>query len=101
MRRHALIAALLLAAPSLAATPLTALAQERAPAGPAEAARESGPLVPLPRVLAMIAKKYPGRQLDTNMGEAGGRPTYLIRWQLTKGQIVVITVDARTGQIMG
>jgi uncharacterized membrane protein YkoI len=94
MRPHALIAALV-----LAATPVTALAQ--APAGPAEAARESGPLVPLPRVLAMIAKRYPGRQLDTTMGEAGGRPTYLIRWQLTKGQIVVFTVDARTGQMMG
>jgi uncharacterized membrane protein YkoI len=96
MRRHALIAALV-----LAATPVAGLAQDRTPPGPAEAARESGPLVPLPRVLAMIAKRHPGRQLDTTMGEAGGRPTYLIRWQLTKGQIVVFTVDARTGQMMG
>ena len=36
------------------------------------------------------------------MGEAGGRPAYLIQWQMAKdGRIVVFTVDAESGQIMG
>jgi uncharacterized membrane protein YkoI len=35
------------------------------------------------------------------MGESGGRPAYLIQWQLTNGQIVVFTVDAQTGQLLG
>nr|MEA2798985.1 hypothetical protein [Phenylobacterium sp.] len=52
-------------------------------------------------VLAMIAKRYPGRQLNTTMGESGGRPAYLIQWQLTNGQIVVFTVDAQSGQLVG
>jgi hypothetical protein len=101
MKRYLLIAALL-----LGAAPATAMAgaQDRGPgrvevsAGPNN---QVGSQVPLSRVLAMIAKRYPGRQLNTTMGEAGGRPAYLIQWQLTNGQIVVFTVDAQTGQLVG
>jgi uncharacterized membrane protein YkoI len=100
MKRHLLIAALL-----LGAAPVTAMAgaQDRGP-GRVEASAggaQAGSQVPLSRVLAMIAKRYPGRQLNTTMGEAGGRPAYLIQWQLTNGQIVVFTVDAQTGQMVG
>lgn len=100
MKRHLLIAAVL-----LACAPLTAMAATqdrgagREPNG--GAAAQAGTQVPLSRVLAMIAKRYPGRQLNTTMGEAGGRPAYLIQWQLTNGQIVVFTVDAQTGQLVG
>jgi uncharacterized membrane protein YkoI len=94
MKHLLLIAALLLGAAPVGA----AGAQERpAPNG----ASQAGSQVPLSRVLAMIAKRYPGRQLNTTMGESGGRPAYLIQWQLTNGQIVVFTVDAQTGQMVG
>ncbi|WP_372785176.1 PepSY domain-containing protein [Phenylobacterium sp.] len=98
MKRHLLIAALLL----LGAAPVATLAgaQERGPSQGA-AACSAGSQAPLSRVLAMIAKRYPGRQLNTTMGESGGRPAYLIQWQLTNGQIVVFTVDACTGQLVG
>ncbi|HEV7385275.1 MAG TPA: hypothetical protein VGN89_10380 [Phenylobacterium sp.] len=92
MKRFLLIAALLLGAAPVATM---ADAQDRGPAAGATSQ------VPLSRVLAMIAKRYPGRQLNTTMGESGGRPAYLIQWQLTNGQIVVFTVDAQTGQLVG
>jgi uncharacterized membrane protein YkoI len=98
MKRHLLIAAVL-----LATAPFTAMAaaQDRGPPRGEASAAQAGSQVPLSRVLAMIAKRFPGRQLNTTMGEAGGRPAYLIQWQLTNGQIVVFTVDAQTGQMVG
>jgi len=66
----------------------------------AREAVKSGRQMPLPRVLATIAKRHPGRQLNTTMGSAGGRPAYLVQWQFTNGQIKVITVDAQTGEIL-
>ncbi|HEY3948113.1 hypothetical protein [Phenylobacterium sp.] len=56
---------------------------------------------PLPRVLKMLAERYKGRQLNTTMGEAGGRAVYLVQWQLPDGRIKVFTVDAQTGQVVG
>ena len=35
------------------------------------------------------------------MGQAGGRAVYLVQWQLSNGRIVVLTVDAQTGQVIG
>src|SRR5216683_39348 len=62
---------------------------------------QAGSLVPLSRVLSMLAQRFPGRQLNTTMGQAGGRPAYLVQWQLTNGRIVVFTIDAQTGQVVG
>ena len=91
MKRILIAAALLSAA---AAAPVTA--QPTAP--PAQAGRQA----PLSRVLAMIAQRYPGRQLNTTMGEVQGRPAYLIQWQMAKdGRVVMFTVDAESGQIIG
>lgn len=86
-------AALLLLA---AAAPNPAPAQDR-PNGEAGAARQ----IPLSRVLQMLAQKMPGRQLNTTMGDSGGRPTYVIQWQKSDGRVVVVVVDAETGQIIG
>lgn len=64
----------------------------------AQAARQA----PLSRVLAMLAQRYPGKQLNTTMGESGGRPAYFVQWQMAKdGRVVVFVVDAETGQIIG
>ena len=99
MKRHLLLAALL-----LAAAPVTVLAQpDRAGQGP-EAARpapQAGSQVPLSRVLRELAQHHPGKQLNTTMGQAGGRPVYLVQWQLANGRVVVFTVDAQTGQVVG
>lgn len=95
IRRH-LIASLLLAAASLATAPAPAFAAQ-------ESGREapSGGQVPLSRVLKELAQRYPGKQLNTTMGQASGRPVYLVQWQLSNGRIVVFTVDAQTGQVLG
>ena len=95
MKRLSLIAALL-----LAAAPMSAMAGPDRGGQGAEAA-QAGSLVPLSRVLSMLAQRYPGRQLNTTMGQAGGRPAYLVQWQLTNGRIVVFTIDAQTGQVVG
>ena len=90
MKRILLAAALACAAVST--TPV--LAQQ----GPAPIVRQ----VPLSRVLAMLAQRYPGKQLNTTMGESQGRPAYVIRWQMAKdGRVVEFVVDAESGQLVG
>lgn len=93
MKRQILTAALLLGA--LAPAAGVAVAQETAQAG------RQAPQVSLSRVLAMLAQRYPGKQLNTTMGQSGGRATYVIQWQLADGRIVVFVVDAETGQMIG
>ena len=78
------------------AGPMTAWAQEAAPAAPA-----AGRQAPLSRVLAMIARQQPGRHLNTTMGEAGGRPAYYVQWQTADGRVLIFVVDAESGQIIG
>jgi len=95
MKRLLLIAALMLGAAPVVATaqpqPSFQLAQNGGPGGQ----------VPLSSVLRMLAQKYPGKQLNTTMGQSGGRAVYLVQWQLADGRIVVFTVDAQTGQLVG
>ena len=93
MKRHVLPIAFGAALLTLGAgAPGPALAQDRPPA-----MRQ----VPLSSVLAMIAKRMPGRQLNTTTGNSGGRPTYVVQWQKADGQVVVVVVDAESGQIIG
>jgi uncharacterized membrane protein YkoI len=50
----------------------------------------------------MLAQRYPGKQLNTTMGESGGRPAYFVQWQMAKdGRVVVFVVDAESGQVIG
>lgn len=67
----------------------------------AQPAHEHPNQVPLSRVLKMLAEHYKGKQLNTTMGDFGGRAVYLVQWQLPDGRIKVFTVDARTGQVVG
>jgi uncharacterized membrane protein YkoI len=57
--------------------------------------------VPLSRVLSMLASRYPGRHLNSTMGDAGGRPAYYVQWQMESGRVVVFVVDAESGQVIG
>ena len=70
-------------------------------ATPAHADPAPAAHVPLSRVLKDLAEHYKGKQLNTTMGEAGGRAVYLVQWQLPDGRIKVFTVDAQTGQVLG
>ncbi|MFL5296126.1 MAG: PepSY domain-containing protein [Phenylobacterium sp.] len=93
MKRIVLAAALVCALGSagLATTPVAA-----------QPSAQAGRQAPLSRVLAMLAQRYPGKQLNTTMGESGGRPAYLIQWQMAKdGHVVVFVVDAESGQVIG
>lgn len=96
MKRLLLIAALMLGA-APATVPMVAAAEQQ----PSFQVAQAGGQVPLSSVLRMLAQKYPGKQLNTTMGQSGGRAVYLVQWQLTDGRIVVFTVDAQTGQLVG
>lgn len=60
-----------------------------------------GRQVPLSRVLSMLASRYPGRHLNTTMGDASGRSAYFVQWQMESGRVVVFVVDAESGQVIG
>ena len=57
--------------------------------------------VPLSQVLEMINAIEPGNQLDTRIVTENGRPFYIVRWQASRGRIMIFKVDAQTGQIVG
>ena len=106
MKRVFALAALLAAA----AGPMAAAAQDPgrpvlgAGRGDQDQAREgvkSGRQVPLSRVLASLSSRYPGRHLNTSMGEQGGRAAYFVQWQMADGRVVVFVVDAESGQVIG
>ena len=90
MKRHLLIAALLMGA----LAPSVSAAQD--PSGQARCAQ-----VPLSRVLASIAQRTPGRHLNTTPGESGGRPAYFVQWQMANGRVMVFIVDACSGAVIG
>jgi uncharacterized membrane protein YkoI len=90
MKRHLLIAALLMGA----LAPSVSAAQD--PPGQARCVQ-----VPLSRVLATIAQRTPGRHLNTTPGESGGRPAYFVQWQMANGRVMVFIVDACSGAVIG
>lgn len=95
MKRHLLIAALLLGA----LAPAAAVAQD--PSGGRGESSARCAQVPLSRVLAMIAQRTPGRHLNTTPGESGGRPAYFVQWQMANGRVMVFIVDACSGAMIG
>jgi uncharacterized membrane protein YkoI len=99
------IAALLIAS----AAPALAVAQEGRPAlgaghadqDQARAAVRAGRQIPLSKVIAMISAKTPGQLLNTTVGEQGGRPAYFVQWRKANGGLVVFSVDAESGAMLG
>ncbi|GIU67606.1 PepSY domain-containing protein [Candidatus Phycosocius spiralis] len=57
--------------------------------------------VPLSQVLDRINDIEPGTQLDTSLISENGHPYYIVRWQASRGRIIIFKVDAQTGQIVG
>lgn len=102
------IRVLLVAAALVAALPGAASAQRhdrgpdslgadwRAQSDQARGGVQSGRLVPLGRVIQMIAARVPGRVLDAGLE---GR-NYRVRWAAADGRRIDFIVDAETGQII-
>jgi uncharacterized membrane protein YkoI len=60
-----------------------------------------GSQAPLSRVIANIAATTKGRQLNTSMGDYGGRPAYFVQWQTPDNRVIVFICDAETGAVIG
>jgi len=56
--------------------------------------------VPLGQVLRAIADRFPGRALDAQRAEQGGRQVYRIKWLGNDGKVREILADARSGEIL-
>ena len=56
--------------------------------------------VPLGQVLRAIADRFPGRALDAQRTEQGGRQVYRIKWLGDDGKVREVLADARSGDIL-
>lgn len=65
-----------------------------------EAVRE-GRILPLGQVLAGVQRQYPGRLLDAELRDRGGRQVYFIKLMTRDGNVAIVTADAATGQVLG
>lgn len=60
----------------------------------------SGRIAPLSQVIAEIARRTPGRQLDARLEQMGGMQVYRIMWSTNDGRRIDFIVDAQTGRII-
>lgn len=60
-----------------------------------------GAQAPLSRVIANIAARTAGRQLNTTLGDYGGRSAYFVQWQTPDNRVIVFIVDAESGGVIG
>ncbi len=67
----------------------------------ARAGVRQGRYAPLAEVIARIARRTPGRQLDAGLEQARGRAVYRVRWAAADGRRIDYIVDAKTGAILG
>jgi uncharacterized iron-regulated membrane protein len=65
-----------------------------------EEARE-GQRVDLGDVVRRVSSGRPGRMLGVSERGGGDRLTYVVRWEYPGGRIADISVDGRTGRIIG
>lgn len=52
-------------------------------------------------VARLVSRGRDGRMVGINDRNLGGRPVYIVRWEYPGGRVADITVDARTGSIIG
>jgi len=67
----------------------------------ARGAVESGDTRPLGEILPRVRSQYPGQLLDAQLVRRGGRPVYQLRILGSGGRVQVLSVDARTAEILG
>ena len=110
MRRAAFILALLTALPGAAsaqglwsidlASPNSLSAGWRDQQYEARDAVRRGRHVPLGRVIEMLRRRTPGRQLDAGLEVRDGRTVYRVRWAANDGRRIDYLVDAETGAVV-
>ena len=52
-------------------------------------------------VAARVSAGRPGRMLGVSERGSGGRLVYVVRWEYPGGRVADISVDGRTGRILG
>jgi uncharacterized membrane protein YkoI len=60
-----------------------------------------GRMLPLESIVPRIARRAPGRMLDTGIESRGPQVVYRVRWQAADGRRIDYIVDAATGAILG
>lgn len=60
-----------------------------------------GRMLPLESIVPRIARRSPGRMLDTGIERRGPQTVYRVRWQAADGRRIDYIVDAATGAILG
>jgi len=79
---------------------VTATALAEVPVGQARRLIESGEVLPLERVLAILQKQRPGHAIEVELEHEGGRYLYEIEWLDTEGRVWELDVDARDGRLL-
>ena len=62
---------------------------------------QEGRRVSASEVARNVSRGREGRMLGINERNMGGRPVYVVRWEYPGGRVADITVDARTGAVIG
>ncbi len=66
----------------------------------ARRAVERGELLPLSQILAVAQKRHPGRVLEVDLDREKGRYLYEIEILLQDAQVIELTYDGRTGELL-
>ncbi len=85
---------------SLAVLLWAAPAQAESKHGTARDAVAAGEIRPLGEVLARVAQSYPGQALDVRLDRSNGTWLYRVKVLGASGDVVAVTVDARSGRIV-
>lgn len=59
-----------------------------------------GRMMPLEAVVGRIARRTPGRLLDTGIETWGAQTVYRVRWQAADGRRIDYIVDAQSGGVI-
>lgn len=63
-------------------------------------ALQSGQVLPLTKVLALVEKTHPGQAMEVELESEGGQWQYEIKLLQPNGRLMKLKVDARTGEVL-
>lgn len=66
----------------------------------ARAALEAGRVLPLDTLLDRLAREHPGRLLEVELEEEGGRLVYEVKLLQPDGRLLKLELDAATGEVV-
>ena len=62
---------------------------------------KAGNILSLEQILPRVRARFPGRHLDSRLVQSGGRAVYKVKMRMKDGSVKIVTVDARSGKILG